>query len=94
MTTLDLSGTLPPAPRGLNIKWSIIVPWVVTALVFGAQGYHRFLSVEAAHDADASQVRALVLKVDALEREMAVQRAVLDRVEAALNDDRRRRSRP
>lgn len=79
-----------------KIKWSLVVPWAVSALLVGGQGYHRFISVEEARAADATSIRDLGDKVDdqrrqigELREEVAVLKAVVLRMEAHQNGGRR-----
>lgn len=99
MTTLDLVGGDRRADNGLasKIKWSVIVPWAVSVLMVGTQGYHRFISVEEARAADVSSMKSLGDKVDDqrreigdLKEEVAVLKAVVLRMEAQMQRDRRR----
>lgn len=90
MTTLDLSPTpssIDPGSLASRVKWSIVVPWIVSALVVGTNGYHRFLSVESSRDVDSQTIQTLVRRVEALEQQSAVQTAILQRMEAQQNAD-------
>ncbi len=99
MTTLDLSSLEGDAGRsvlGVRIKWSIVVPWAVSLLLFGSDAYHRFLSVETDRSRDAAsivdlrrEVQEQNVRIGSMQSDMAVMRAILERVEAQQQRGRR-----
>jgi len=99
VTDLGLSASSVGDDRALlgRVKWSMVVPWVVSALLFGSEAYHRFLSVETDRSRDAASIVELRREVQeqnsrigAMQSDMAVMRAILERVEAQQQRERRR----
>ena len=96
MTTLDLS--LPSSPEGplspwARVKWSVVVPWLVSILLVSANGYHRFLSAESNRETDAAEIRQLRQQVSDIQRQVAVLVAITERLESQQNADILRQNR-
>jgi cell division protein FtsB len=94
VTSLDLTDPARPADRRLldRVKWSVVVPWLVSGLLFGLSGYHRFLSVEWERQVDArtlgelrQEIAAQNRQIAQMQSDMAVMRAILERVERTQN---------
>ena len=83
MTTLHLSDTNqdPATPLLARVKWSIVVPWLVTAWLGGSDLYHRFLVGETARQDDSREIVQLRREVANLNEKVAVLIAIVDRIE-------------
>lgn len=70
-----------------KIKWSVVVPWAVSMLIVGTNGYHRFLSVEESRQSDAADIAQLRKDVTDLKQQVSVLVAIVERIEAQQSAD-------